>query len=43
VSQDDFEIVRRWYQALGDDAAFCQLTHPEIEWAPFEENHAVQG
>jgi ketosteroid isomerase-like protein len=41
VSKDDFEIVRRWYRALGDDAAFCELTHPEIEWAPFEENHTV--
>jgi hypothetical protein len=41
VSKDDFEIVRRWYLALEDEPEFVQLTHPDIEWAPFEENHTV--
>jgi ketosteroid isomerase-like protein len=35
-------IMRRWVWAFEHDAdAFRELTHPEIEWAPFEENHTV--
>jgi ketosteroid isomerase-like protein len=41
MSQEDLDIVRRWYRALGDDAAFTALTLPDIEWAPWEENHTV--
>jgi ketosteroid isomerase-like protein len=36
------EIVRRWLWAFeNSDEAFAELTHPEVEWAPFEENHTV--
>jgi ketosteroid isomerase-like protein len=42
VSQANVELVRRWLWAYENDtAAFCEITHPEIEWAPFEENHTV--
>ena len=41
MSQEDLAIVRRWYQELDNEAAFRDLTHPEIEWAPWEENHTV--
>jgi ketosteroid isomerase-like protein len=42
MSQANVEIVRRWLWAFEhDDDAFRRLTHPEIEWAPFEENHTV--
>jgi ketosteroid isomerase-like protein len=34
------EIVRRWGEAFDDDAgAFSELTHPQVEWMPFEDNH----
>lgn len=34
--------MRRWIWAFeNDDAAFGEVTHPDIEWAPFEENHTV--
>jgi len=40
VSQENVEIVHRWAWAFEHDAdTFVELTHPEIEWAPFEENH----
>jgi ketosteroid isomerase-like protein len=40
MSSENVEIVRRWAWAFNDDTdAFCELTHPQIEWAPFEENH----
>jgi ketosteroid isomerase-like protein len=33
-------IVRRWGEAFdGDAEAFRELTHPQIEWMPFEDNH----
>jgi ketosteroid isomerase-like protein len=43
MSRQNVEIVRRWIRAFegDDDKAFCELTHAEIEWAPFEENHTV--
>jgi ketosteroid isomerase-like protein len=42
MPQQDVELVRRWLWAFVNDGdAFLQLTHPEIEWAPFEENHTV--
>jgi ketosteroid isomerase-like protein len=41
VSAEDAGIVRRWYAAFADDAEFCELTHPEIEWAPIEHNHTI--
>jgi hypothetical protein len=42
MSRDNVEVVRRWLWAFeSDDDAFRELTHPEIEWAPFEENHTV--
>jgi ketosteroid isomerase-like protein len=41
MSQADVDMVRRWYRAFGDEAAFCELTHPEIEWAPVEQNHTI--
>jgi ketosteroid isomerase-like protein len=40
VSQENVEIVRRWLQAFGGDRdAFRSVTHPDIEWMPFEDNH----
>jgi ketosteroid isomerase-like protein len=34
------EVVRRWLLAFDNDTdTFRQLTHPEIEWMPFEDNH----
>src|SRR5207244_11718323 len=40
MSQANVEIVRRWGQAFDNDTdAFRQVTHPEIEWMPFEDNH----
>jgi ketosteroid isomerase-like protein len=42
MSQENVEIVRRWMWAFAnDEQTFRQVTHPEIEWAPFEENHTV--
>jgi hypothetical protein len=42
MSQENVEIVRRWLWAFeNSDDLFRELTHPEIEWAPFEENHTV--
>jgi hypothetical protein len=42
MSQENVEIVRRWLWAFDNsDDVFRELTHPEIEWAPFEENHTV--
>jgi ketosteroid isomerase-like protein len=40
MSQKNVETVRRWLWAFDNDAdTFRQLTHPEIEWMPFEDNH----
>src|SRR6266566_2562727 len=40
MSQGNVEIVRRWAWAFEHDTdTFVELAHPEIEWAPFEENH----
>ena len=41
MSQGDLEIVRSWYRAFNDEVAFRELTHPEIEWYPIEENHTI--
>jgi ketosteroid isomerase-like protein len=42
MSQESVEIVRRWLRAFEDDEeVFRELTHPEIEWAPFEDNHTI--
>ena len=40
MSQENVEIVRWWLWAFDNDIdAFRQVTHPEIEWMPFEDNH----
>jgi ketosteroid isomerase-like protein len=40
MSQANVEIVRKWAWAFDSDTdAFRALTHPEIAWMPFEENH----
>jgi ketosteroid isomerase-like protein len=42
MSQANLEIVRRWLTAFEhDEEVFRDLTHPEIEWAPFEDNHTI--
>jgi ketosteroid isomerase-like protein len=42
MSNEDAEIVRRWIWAFEHDAdAFAELTHPQMEWAPFENNHTL--
>jgi ketosteroid isomerase-like protein len=42
MSQENVEIVRRWVRAFEHDVdAFRDLVHPDMEWAPFEENHTV--
>src|SRR4051812_10807154 len=40
MSLENVEIVRRWLLAFDNNTdIFRQLTHPEIEWMPFEDNH----
>jgi hypothetical protein len=40
MSKQNVEIVRRWLSAFDNDTnMFRELTHPEIEWMPFEDNH----
>src|SRR5438477_353935 len=40
MSQENVEVVRRWILAFDNDTdTFSRLTHPEIEWMPFEDNH----
>ena len=40
ISEQNADIVRRWLLAFERDGdAFLELTHPEIEWAPWEDNH----
>jgi SnoaL-like protein len=42
MSHDDVEIVRRWLWAFeNSDETFARLTHPKMEWAPFEDNYTV--
>jgi ketosteroid isomerase-like protein len=42
MSQANVEVVRRLIWAFEHDRdTFIELAHPEIEWAPFEENHTV--
>src|ERR1700704_3460942 len=42
MSQENMELMRRWLVAFGnDEEVFRELTHPEIEWAPFEDKHTV--
>jgi ketosteroid isomerase-like protein len=42
VSQENVDLVRRWLWAFeNDESAFSESTHPEIQWAPFEENHTI--
>jgi ketosteroid isomerase-like protein len=44
MSQANLEIVRRWLTAFeSDEEVFRDLTHPEIEWAPFEDNHTISS
>jgi ketosteroid isomerase-like protein len=40
MSQENVEIVQAWLLAFEQDRdAFSAITHPAIEWMPFEENH----
>ena len=40
ISRKHVEVVLRWLLAFGSDRdAFSAVTHPEIEWMPFEEGH----
>jgi ketosteroid isomerase-like protein len=40
MSQENVEIARRWILAFDNDTdTFSRLTHPEIGWMPFEDNH----
>ena len=40
MSRKHVEVVLRWLLAFGGDRdAFSAVTHPEIEWMPFEEGH----
>jgi ketosteroid isomerase-like protein len=40
MSGKHVEVVLRWLLAFGSDRdAFSAVTHPEIEWMPFEEGH----
>jgi hypothetical protein len=40
MSQENVEIVQAWLLAFEEDRdAFSAITHPAIEWMPFEENH----
>jgi ketosteroid isomerase-like protein len=40
MSQENVEIVQAWLLAFEKDRdAFSAITHPAIEWMPFEENH----
>ena len=40
TSRKNVEVVLRWLLAFGSDRdAFSAVTHPEIEWMPFEEGH----
>jgi ketosteroid isomerase-like protein len=42
VSQENVELVRQWLWAFEkDERVFLEMTHPEIEWAPFEDNHTI--
>ena len=42
MSQENVQIVQRWLWAFENDGdAFRTLTHPDMEWAPIEENHTV--
>ena len=42
MSRENVEIVRRWLEAFeNDETVFRALTHPAIEWAPFEDNHTI--
>jgi ketosteroid isomerase-like protein len=42
MSQQSVEVVQRWVWAFEHDTdTFLALAHPELEWAPFEENHTV--
>ena len=39
-SHSNVEVVLRWLLAFGSDRdVFSAVTHPEIEWMPFEEGH----
>src|SRR3977135_3101510 len=42
MSHENVELVRRYLWAFEhDDALFDEITHPQIEWGPFEDNHTV--
>jgi SnoaL-like domain len=39
-SRQSADVVLRWLLSFGRDrSAFSDVTHPEIDWMPFEENH----
>jgi ketosteroid isomerase-like protein len=39
-SRKNVEVVLRWLLSFGSDRdAFIAVTHPDIEWMPFEEGH----
>jgi ketosteroid isomerase-like protein len=39
-SRESVDVVLRWLLSFGRDrSAFSDVTHPEVEWMPFEENH----
>jgi ketosteroid isomerase-like protein len=39
-SRQSADVVLQWLLSFGRDrSAFSEVTHPEIEWMPFEENH----
>jgi hypothetical protein len=41
MSREDVDVVRRWLWAFENDTdAFRETLHPEIEWRPYEDNHA---
>src|SRR3954454_23057854 len=40
MSQENVEVVKAWLLAFEEDRdAFSALTHPAIEWMPFEDTH----
>ena len=42
MSQENVELVRRWVASFEHDPeTWRELIHPEIEWAPIEDNHTI--
>jgi ketosteroid isomerase-like protein len=41
MSQENVEVARRWMGTFADDPErFASTLHPELQWFPFEDNHA---